>query len=140
MKGRGRMEAELGGHGTFVFAIGNAMLDVNAAAEGDDAHRYHRVVKNFLLLTACETGYMGEVWRQWEGKNLVDVNGQPLQEAADLTREHRGLQYAHAIAVLRKKGILGKLSHTITDATDWLTEVMDEQEDDDETEALRPAP
>lgn len=133
MKGRSRMESELGGHGTYVFSIGNALLDVNEAARSQDAYEYHRAVKQFLFLTACETGYMTTDWMAWEAANLK-------AKSRELTRDERGIQFAHAVGILRKKGILGKLSHEIADASEWLNEVMEDAAEDDETEELRPTP
>ncbi|MFA5943722.1 MAG: hypothetical protein WC876_04560 [Candidatus Thermoplasmatota archaeon] len=106
---RGGLRAELGGEAIYAWLVGEHLRDIKEASRNanDGGRAYHAAVNEFLAMVAGDIGYYDGSWELWQKKTLRDDLGQPLRPDSRLSKTHRRIEVAHAVNLLRVKGVLG---------------------------------
>jgi hypothetical protein len=134
-KRAGGLRAELGGEAIYAWLIGDHLRNIKLASLNvqDGGRSYHAAVNEFLSFVAGDIGYYvpaqsrptckacggsghepgagprpnPDSWEAWQRTAFLDSEGRPLLPGARLTKNHRRLEVGRAVAILRKKGVLG---------------------------------
>lgn len=134
MAKRGGLRAELGGEAIYAWVIGEHLRDIKEASRNaqDGGLSYHASVNEFLSFVADDIGYYKPEWEQWQRANLLDGAGKPLASNARLTKAHRRREVAHAVGILRRRGILGYKRSDFSDDAKAIKQRLAAQPHDDE--------